>query len=56
MRRSIEDYIRKCYPCQRRKDDREFRAPLGQVDEPTAPFQVTSLDITGPYLLRPQKN
>jgi transposase InsO family protein len=56
MRRSIEDYIRRCDPCQRRKDDREYRAPLGQVDEPIAPFQVTSLDITGPYPLSPRKN
>jgi len=23
--------------------------PLGDVEEPTDPFQVTSVDITGPY-------
>ena len=56
MRKSIEDYVKKCDPCQRRKEDREFVAPLGEVEEPTAPFQVTSMDITGPYPLTPRKN
>jgi hypothetical protein len=56
MRRSIEEYIQRCDPCQRRKENREFRAPLGQVDEPTTPFEVTSMDITGPYPMTPRKN
>ena len=56
MRKSIEDYIRRCHPCQRRKEDREFVAPLGDVEEPTAPFQGTSMDITSPYLMTPCKN
>jgi len=30
--------------------------PLGEVEEPTAPFQVTSMDITGPYPLTTRKN
>jgi transposase InsO family protein len=33
-----------------------MRAPLGQTEEPTEPFQVTSVDITGPYCLTPRKN
>jgi len=48
MRKSVEDYVRKCDPCQRRKEDREFLAPLGEVEEPTAPLQVKSVDITAP--------
>ena len=56
MRKSIEDYIKRCDPCQRQKEDREFVAPLGEVEETTAPFQVTSMDITGPYLMTPRKN
>ena len=56
MRKSVEGYVRKCDPCQRRKEDREFVAPLGEVEEPTAPFLVTSVDITGPYLISPRKN
>ena len=55
MRRSVEHYVKKYDPCQRRKD-RIFVAPLGELDEPTAPFQVTSVDITGPYLTTPWKN
>ena len=56
MRKSIEEYVRKCDSCQRRKEKREFIAPLGEVDEPTFPFEVTSMDITGPYVTTPRKN
>ena len=42
--------------CQRRKEEREFVAPLGDVDQPSAPVEVTSMDITGPYVLTPRKN
>jgi len=56
MRRSIEEYIPKCDSCQRRKDHREFLAPLGQPEEPTEPFDVTSMDLTGPYPLTARKN
>ena len=31
-------------------------ARLGDVQEPTAPFQVTSMEFTGPYLLTPRGN
>jgi len=31
MRRSAEECIQKCDPCQKRKEDREFRAPLAEV-------------------------
>ena len=34
----------------------EYRASLGEVEEPTAPFQITSMDITGPYPLTPRRN
>ena len=56
MRKSVEDYVKKCDPCQRRKEDREFVAPLGEVEEPTAPFQFTSVGITGSYLITARKN
>jgi len=56
MRRSIEKYIRKCDPCQRLKGNREFVAPLGGVQEPTAPLQVISMDVIGPYLSTPRGN
>ena len=56
MRQSIEEYITRCDKCQTRKGKQEFRAPLGEVENPSEPFQVTSLDITGPYFVTPQKN
>ena len=56
MRKSVEDYVRKCDPCQRRREDREFVAPLENVEEPKAPFKVKSMDLTGPYLITPCKN
>jgi hypothetical protein len=36
MRQSVEEYVTRCDHSQRRKDGREFRAPLGEVEEPTA--------------------
>jgi len=37
MRRSVEDYIRKCDACQRREENREFIALLGDPEMPVAP-------------------
>jgi hypothetical protein len=45
--KSIEEYVRNCDSCQRRKGDREIVAPLGQMEEPVAPFAITAMDITG---------
>jgi hypothetical protein len=49
MRASIEKYVRRCDPCQRRKENRKMIAPLGDVKEPKIPFEVTSMDIVGSY-------
>jgi transposase InsO family protein len=56
MRKTIAEYVRKCDPCQRRKENCEFTAPLGEVEESKFPFEITSMDITGPYLSTPRKN
>ena len=56
MRKAVEEYIKKCDACQRRKEDPEFITPLGEVDMPDSPFQVTSVDITGPYPVTPRRN
>ena len=56
MRRSVKEDIQKCDPCQKRKEDREFRTPLAEVEMPTTPFEVTSMDITGPYPVTPRGN
>jgi hypothetical protein len=53
MKKSIEEYVRNCDSCQRRKGDREFVAPLGQIEEPVAHFAITAMDITGSYLQTP---
>jgi transposase InsO family protein len=56
MRKAIESYVKSCDLCQRRKEDREFVAPLGNPEKPTSPFEVTSMDVTGPYLSKPRGN
>ena len=56
MRKSIENYVKKCDSCQKRKSARKFIAPLGEVEEPTYAFEVVSIDITGPYPTTPRKN
>ena len=33
-----------------------FRAPLGEVETSSEPYQVTSLDITRPYIVTPREN
>ena len=56
MRKSVEDFAKSCEMCQRQKWNREFVAPLGEAEEPTASFLVTSLDITGPYVTTSRGN
>jgi hypothetical protein len=53
LRRSIEHYVRSCDPCQRRKD-KELVVPLGKMEEPSAPFEVTSMDIKGSHPITPR--
>jgi len=55
MRKNIEEYVRRCDKCQKRKGKQEFPAPLGEVQDPSEPFQVTSMDIRGPYCDLPGK-
>jgi len=56
MRREIEDYIRKCDPCQRRKEGKIPIAPLAEVPSPKFPFEITAMDLTGPYVTTPRGN
>ena len=55
MRQSIEEYVMRCDKCQTRKGKHDIRAPLGDVD-PSETYQVTSMDITGPYCVTLRKN
>jgi transposase InsO family protein len=56
MRGSIEEYVKQCDACQRRKSIVKFRAPLGDVQEPNSPFEITAMDLTDPYVITPRKN
>ena len=56
MRKSTREYVRKCDPCQRQKENFEFTAPLAEVEESKFPFEITSMDITGPHVSTPRKN
>jgi len=56
MRKSIENYVKNCDSCQRRKGTGKFIAPLGEVEELLFPSQITSVDVTGPYPTTPKKN
>jgi len=38
------------------KSRRKFITPLGDVEEPTYLFQITSVDVTGPYPVTSRKN
>jgi transposase InsO family protein len=55
MRQDVKHYSRECDNCHRRKQSREYIAPLGDVRQPTYPFEITSMYIFGPYPLTPRK-
>jgi hypothetical protein len=55
MWKSVEDYIRKCDSCQRRKEERVCGA-VRENGGAFIPFRSQSMDITGPYLVTPRKN
>ena len=47
IRRGVEEYVKNCHECQRLKRRHEFKAYLGDVSEPTLPFDVTGMYIVG---------
>jgi len=49
MRSHVEDYVRNCHECQRLKPRQDFKAPLGEVMEPTRPWELVAMDICGPF-------
>ena len=56
MRNTAQKFVRECDPYQNRKENREPAAPLGEVVEPEAPFEITHMDLTGPYPVTPRGN
>ena len=55
MRKSV-DFVKEFDSCQRRKRHHEFNAPLGNIGNPVAPFEIISMDITGSYPATARKN
>jgi hypothetical protein len=49
MDRDIDTYIKQCDSCAKFKAGRQPTAPLGELPDTTFPFEVTSIDICGPY-------
>lgn len=49
MDRDVEKYVRQCESCAKFKGGRHPTAPLGELPETTSPFEMTSIDICGPY-------
>jgi hypothetical protein len=56
LRKDVESYVSQCDDCQKRKQKSEYTAPLGEVQQPTYPFEITSMEICGPYPLTPRGN
>jgi transposase InsO family protein len=56
MRRDVITYVNQCDECQRSKQHKEFRAPLGEVREARYPFHITSMDVLGPFPVTPRKS
>jgi transposase InsO family protein len=56
MRGDVEKYVGNCHDCQRLKPRHEFKAPLGDVAEPIRAFELTAMDILGPFPVTPSKN
>jgi hypothetical protein len=54
--RNMEEYVRNCHECQRLNPLHEFKAPLGEVAEPTRGFELTAMDILGNFPVMPNKN
>ena len=49
MRKDVEVYVQRCHTCQQTKPWHEFKAPMGDVSELTKPFEITTMDVCGPF-------
>jgi len=49
MHSDVEDYVKQCESCSKHKVGKNPTAPLGELPETSYPFELTSLDICGPY-------
>jgi hypothetical protein len=55
MQQNIQEHVRRCDKCQSRRGKQEYRDPLEEEEDSSEPFQVTSVDIKGPYCIAPRK-
>jgi len=49
MREDVNENVKQCDGCQRRKQGYEYRAPMGKVRMPTFPFEIGNMDLVGLY-------
>jgi transposase InsO family protein len=49
MDRDVDTYVEECESCARLKAGRHPTAALGQLPQTTAPVELASIDICGPY-------
>jgi transposase InsO family protein len=56
VRRDVQAYIQNFHECQQSEPRHELRAPMGDVLEPSYPFQVTAMDICGPLSVTANNN
>ena len=49
MREDVNEYVRKCDGCERRKQGYEYKASMGKVRMPSFPFEIVNMDLVGPY-------
>lgn len=52
----VAKYIQSCHECNQRRDIGKLRAPLGNFEEPDAPFERIATDIVGPLPLTESGN
>ena len=49
MRKDVDAYVQRCHTCQRTKPRHEFKVPLDDDSELTTRFEITAMDVCGPF-------
>jgi transposase InsO family protein len=56
LNKDVENYINNCHSCAQHKGGRIIPVPLGELPETHFPFEMTSIDICGPYPISKKGN
>lgn len=56
MNRDVDEFVKRCESCAKRKSPNQLKVPLAAPYEPVAPFEMVSLDIVGPLPASKQGN